>query len=100
MGRTIPRHILSRPAFLLLFAVAVSFSAPALAAELSGENLLQVGTIILTAFLLPMIWTFRRETQTEMAAMNEKMIALAISVARIEERDRIVELLDKRLPNG
>ena len=96
---------------LLLFAAAVSFARLAFAGSLADESALQWGTVILSCILLPLIWSFRKETreahhalrdqvQGDFGRLAERVQQIALSVARLEERDRIAEMLDKRLPKA
>ena len=96
---------------LLLFAATLSFTIRAAfaAGSLEDESALQWGTVILSGILLPMLWSFRKETreahhslreqmQIDVNKLSERVQVIALSVARLEERDRITEMLDKRLP--
>lgn len=81
--------------FLLLFAGA----AVAAASDVPG-SLVQWAGLLIAGVGVPVLLQFRRETRDTLHDLRAQIHALAVKAAVLEERDRIGELLDKRLPKS
>lgn len=97
------RNAVRPPGFLLLFPAGGLFFSekPEL---MEYRDVLQLATLALSGVLVPVLLSFRKESREDRKEMRDglhqlrdKIHPLGIAIARLEERDRIAEVLDKRL---
>lgn len=97
--------------FLFFLCSAVVSTYVFAADDVSINTALNIGGLLISGVVLPMLYTFRKESRegvhnlrnqlhTDMTAHSTELLRIALSVAKLEERDRIAELLDKRLPQA
>lgn len=83
--------------FLLLFAGG---AAAAQAADPTGV-LLQWVSLIVSGIIVPVLMAFRKETRDALHQLRNELTTARLDIARMEsttkERDRVTELLDRRL---
>lgn len=91
--------------FLLLSTIAAVFllTGAASAAPFDADTVGALLEGVVAAFATVLWWnfkTFRAESRESQHKLRDSLHAISLAVARIEERDRISEMLDKRLPPG
>lgn len=59
---------------------------------------LQVVGVIISGVVIPLVLAMRRENREAVHELRTSVHAVDVKIARLEERDRVTELLDRRLP--